>query len=195
MNCGHWSGRCCRNLRRSRSRDGLGFRTGRLCAGSCSCCTSAASGSTCRKFSDPSRPTAMHGAVPVSDAQQGLAHGRHAFVPAVLELRAPRGRHHAWLHTRAAALSLRRLINLGLTRAGNIWMLSPATTWAEEPPGPRLEALSKSCSSSIPSVPGADGSRPRAAPIDRTARRRRRACAGRVSKWSGPLGCGLHLCA
>ncbi|GAA3375670.1 hypothetical protein GCM10020367_44370 [Streptomyces sannanensis] len=32
-----------------------------------------------------------------------------------------------WLHTRAAALNLRRLINLGLTRAGSTWTISPAT--------------------------------------------------------------------
>lgn len=32
-----------------------------------------------------------------------------------------------WLHTRAAALNLRRLINLGLTRTGNTWTLNPAT--------------------------------------------------------------------
>ena len=33
----------------------------------------------------------------------------------------------AWLHTRAAALNLRRLINLGLTRTGGTWTLTPAT--------------------------------------------------------------------
>ncbi|WP_169796131.1 hypothetical protein [Streptomyces hirsutus] len=33
----------------------------------------------------------------------------------------------AWLHTRAAALNLRRLINLGLTRANGTWALAPAT--------------------------------------------------------------------
>ncbi|MQY07697.1 hypothetical protein [Actinomadura macrotermitis] len=32
----------------------------------------------------------------------------------------------AWLHTRAAALDLRRLINLGLTRSNDIWHLSMA---------------------------------------------------------------------
>lgn len=32
-----------------------------------------------------------------------------------------------WLHTRAAALNLRRLINLGLTRTNHTWHLSPAT--------------------------------------------------------------------
>ncbi|MEE1667913.1 IS1182 family transposase [Streptomyces sp. WAC07094] len=32
-----------------------------------------------------------------------------------------------WLHTRAAALNLRRLINLGLTRTGNTWTINPAT--------------------------------------------------------------------
>ncbi|MDT0470203.1 MULTISPECIES: IS1182 family transposase [Streptomyces] len=32
-----------------------------------------------------------------------------------------------WLHTRAAALNLRRLINLGLTRTGGTWMINPAT--------------------------------------------------------------------
>ncbi|MGW1803342.1 transposase, partial [Streptomyces sp. NPDC001984] len=31
-----------------------------------------------------------------------------------------------WLHHRAAALNLRRLINLGLTRAGDTWRLAPA---------------------------------------------------------------------
>ncbi|WP_398860706.1 transposase [Streptomyces chengmaiensis] len=30
-----------------------------------------------------------------------------------------------WLHTRAAALNLRRLINLGLTRANGTWTLAP----------------------------------------------------------------------
>ncbi|WKX05989.1 IS1182 family transposase [Streptomyces sp. NL15-2K] len=33
-----------------------------------------------------------------------------------------------WLHHRAAALNLRRLINLGLTRTGTTWHLTPATT-------------------------------------------------------------------
>jgi IS5 family transposase len=33
-----------------------------------------------------------------------------------------------WLHHRAAALNLRRLINLGLTRANDNWHLTPATT-------------------------------------------------------------------
>ncbi|WP_406470572.1 IS1182 family transposase [Streptomyces sp. NBC_01615] len=33
-----------------------------------------------------------------------------------------------WLHHRAAALNLRRLINLGLTRTDNTWTLAPATT-------------------------------------------------------------------
>ena len=32
-----------------------------------------------------------------------------------------------WLHNRAAALNLRRLINLGLTHTGNTWTLIPAT--------------------------------------------------------------------
>ncbi|WP_370740839.1 hypothetical protein [Streptomyces sp. Ncost-T10-10d] len=32
-----------------------------------------------------------------------------------------------WLHTRAAALNLRRLINLGLTRTGSTWTINPAT--------------------------------------------------------------------
>jgi IS5 family transposase len=32
-----------------------------------------------------------------------------------------------WLHHRAAALNLRRLINLGLTRIGGAWRLAPAT--------------------------------------------------------------------
>ncbi|MFF2964127.1 IS1182 family transposase [Streptomyces sp. NPDC057963] len=32
-----------------------------------------------------------------------------------------------WLHTRAAALNLRRLLNLGLTRAGSTWTISAAT--------------------------------------------------------------------
>jgi hypothetical protein len=32
-----------------------------------------------------------------------------------------------WLHHRAAALNLRRLINLGLTRANGSWHLTPAT--------------------------------------------------------------------
>ncbi|WP_405682504.1 IS1182 family transposase [Streptomyces sp. NBC_01238] len=33
-----------------------------------------------------------------------------------------------WLHTRAAALNLRRLINLGLTHTGSTWTISTATT-------------------------------------------------------------------
>ncbi|WP_257004831.1 transposase [Streptomyces sp. Tue6028] len=33
-----------------------------------------------------------------------------------------------WLHTRAAALNLRRLVNLGLTQTGGTWQLAPATT-------------------------------------------------------------------
>ncbi|MFJ9034790.1 transposase, partial [Streptomyces sp. NPDC102274] len=32
-----------------------------------------------------------------------------------------------WLHHRAVALNLRRLINLGLTRANDSWHLTPAT--------------------------------------------------------------------
>jgi hypothetical protein len=35
---------------------------------------------------------------------------------------------NTWLHTRAAALNLRRLINLGLTHTGGRWRLAPATT-------------------------------------------------------------------
>ncbi|MBC2875200.1 MULTISPECIES: IS1182 family transposase [Streptomyces] len=35
---------------------------------------------------------------------------------------------NTWLHTRAAALNLRRLINLGLTRTTDSWHLVPATT-------------------------------------------------------------------
>ncbi|MCE7080100.1 IS1182 family transposase [Streptomyces sp. ST2-7A] len=35
---------------------------------------------------------------------------------------------NTWLHTRAAALNLRRLINLGLTRTGSTWTINPATT-------------------------------------------------------------------
>ncbi|MCX4641626.1 MULTISPECIES: IS1182 family transposase [unclassified Streptomyces] len=34
----------------------------------------------------------------------------------------------AWLHTRAAALNLRRLINLGLTRTNGTWHLTPVNT-------------------------------------------------------------------
>ncbi|WP_326581508.1 IS1182 family transposase [Actinacidiphila glaucinigra] len=34
---------------------------------------------------------------------------------------------NTWLHTRAAALNLRRLINLGLTHTDGTWTLSPAT--------------------------------------------------------------------
>ena len=32
-----------------------------------------------------------------------------------------------WLHTRMAALNLRRLLNLGLTRTPNTWTLAAAT--------------------------------------------------------------------
>lgn len=35
-------------------------------------------------------------------------------------------RNDTWLHTRAAALNLRRLINLGLTRANDTWTINPA---------------------------------------------------------------------
>ena len=31
-----------------------------------------------------------------------------------------------WLHHRAAALNLRRLLTLGLTRSGGTWTLAPA---------------------------------------------------------------------
>jgi hypothetical protein len=34
---------------------------------------------------------------------------------------------NTWLHTRAAALNLRRLINLGLTRTDGTWTISPTT--------------------------------------------------------------------
>ncbi|MFE3579511.1 transposase, partial [Streptomyces vinaceus] len=34
---------------------------------------------------------------------------------------------NVWLHHRAAALNLRRLINLGLTRTAHTWHLNPAT--------------------------------------------------------------------
>lgn len=37
-------------------------------------------------------------------------------------------RNDTWLHTRAAVLNLRRLINLGLTRIDDTWHLDPATT-------------------------------------------------------------------
>ena len=33
----------------------------------------------------------------------------------------------AWLHTRAAALNLRRLINLGLTHTAGTWVITTAT--------------------------------------------------------------------
>ncbi|MFK8844141.1 transposase [Streptomyces sp. Ac-502] len=36
-------------------------------------------------------------------------------------------KNNTWLHTRAAALNLRRLINLGLTRTDRTWTLTPAT--------------------------------------------------------------------
>ncbi|MCX5063865.1 transposase [Streptomyces sp. NBC_01396] len=34
---------------------------------------------------------------------------------------------NTWPHARAAALNLRRLINLGLTQTGGTWQLAPAT--------------------------------------------------------------------
>jgi hypothetical protein len=34
---------------------------------------------------------------------------------------------YIWLHHRVAALNLRRLINLGLTRTNTTWHLTPAT--------------------------------------------------------------------
>ncbi|WTQ07356.1 IS1182 family transposase [Streptomyces virginiae] len=37
-------------------------------------------------------------------------------------------KNNTWLHNRAAALNLRRLINLGLTRTHDTWTLAPATT-------------------------------------------------------------------
>ncbi|MEV0305707.1 transposase, partial [Streptomyces prasinus] len=37
-------------------------------------------------------------------------------------------RNDAWLHTRAAALNLRRLINLGLTHTDGAWHLTPTAT-------------------------------------------------------------------
>ncbi|WP_327412293.1 IS1182 family transposase [Streptomyces sp. NBC_01233] len=36
-------------------------------------------------------------------------------------------KNNTWLHNRAAALNLRRLINLGLTRTGGTWTITPAT--------------------------------------------------------------------
>jgi hypothetical protein len=35
-------------------------------------------------------------------------------------------KNNAWLHTRAAALNLRTLINLGLTRTNGHWTIAPA---------------------------------------------------------------------
>ena len=37
------------------------------------------------------------------------------------------GANDRWLHHRAAALNLRRLINLGLTHTSGIWTLTPIT--------------------------------------------------------------------
>lgn len=37
-------------------------------------------------------------------------------------------KNNTWIHTRAATLILRRLINLGLTRTNNTWTLTPAST-------------------------------------------------------------------
>jgi hypothetical protein len=37
------------------------------------------------------------------------------------------GRNNLWLHLRAAALNLRRLINLGLTHVQGTWILQPTT--------------------------------------------------------------------
>jgi hypothetical protein len=53
---------------------------------------------------------------------------------------------NAWLHTRAAALNLRRLINLGLTHPGGTWTISPTTVWTEEPPGPLPDSPSEGSS-------------------------------------------------
>nr|SBP00065.1 transposase, IS4 family protein [Nonomuraea gerenzanensis] len=39
-----------------------------------------------------------------------------------------------WLHHRAAALNLRRLINLGLTHTNRIWTLNPITAWQQGEP-------------------------------------------------------------
>ena len=40
-----------------------------------------------------------------------------------------------WLHHRAAALNLRRLVNLGLTHLNNTWTLT-ATPWTADGPPP-----------------------------------------------------------
>nr|WP_240150504.1 transposase [Streptomyces sp. SID7805] len=40
----------------------------------------------------------------------------------------------AWLHTRTAALNLRRMVNLGLDVTDGAWMINPATAWAAGPP-------------------------------------------------------------
>ncbi|MFG2381630.1 transposase, partial [Streptomyces avermitilis] len=37
---------------------------------------------------------------------------------------------NTWLHTRAAALNLRRMINLGLTHTSGTWTLAPTGTTA-----------------------------------------------------------------
>ncbi|MFK8844943.1 transposase [Streptomyces sp. Ac-502] len=42
-----------------------------------------------------------------------------------------------WLHTRATALNLRRLINLGLTRTDGTWTLTPAPLTARGEPAPK----------------------------------------------------------
>jgi hypothetical protein len=36
-------------------------------------------------------------------------------------------KYNAWLHTRAAALNVRTLINLGFTQTGGIWTLDPSS--------------------------------------------------------------------
>ncbi|WP_433510192.1 transposase [Nonomuraea sp. CA-143628] len=51
-------------------------------------------------------------------------------------------KNNVWLHTRAAALNLRTLINLGLTRTGGIWILATKPAWAAHrgPPTARSTA-------------------------------------------------------
>ncbi|WP_326812989.1 hypothetical protein OIE62_41660 (plasmid) [Streptomyces scopuliridis] len=73
------------------------------------------------QLSSPGRPAAAPGPVPVRDAHQGLAHRRHALVPAVREQRAPRGRRHpVQLHD----LALRPGDRTGLQRGHQVVRLA-----------------------------------------------------------------------
>jgi len=65
-------------------------------------------------------------------------------------------RNDLWLHHRAAALNLRRLLTLGLTRSGGSWALSLAPTSSVAPPKD-VPAARSSAASSATSAAGSSG--------------------------------------